>query len=308
MIRLTKNRQVLGTGYHRSGWPLAYSALQELPQTEDGILVDDFVEQSWIYSHRTDPIDEPWIGFFHHPPNPPLWSRLDDRLDQLPSQRAFRLSIPNLKLAICLSEHVANWIDKTWNVRTAVVKHPTDVDVPQFTIRTFGDDPRVLQAGWYLRNTQLIHSIDTYLPRLKLAPNHKTCDLHSSDCKKAFATRPVFGTTEVQELGYVSNDEYDKLLSTCVVVMEVLDASANNVTLECLARSTPLIVNRHPAVVEYLGEDYPLYFDDHRQIAGMIENEALVLTGHEYLKRADKSFLSADVFASGIESAMESIL
>jgi hypothetical protein len=31
--------------------------------------------------------------------------------------------------------------------------------------------------------------------------------------------------------------------------------------VECISTGTPIIVNYHPAIVEYLGEDYPLYFN-----------------------------------------------
>ena len=43
--------------------------------------------------------------------------------------------------------------------------------------------------------------------------------------------------------------------------MNALNSSANNTVLECIARNSPIIVTKHPAIKEYLGEDYPLYFN-----------------------------------------------
>ena len=45
----------------------------------------------------------------------------------------------------------------------------------------------------------------------------------------------------------------------------------------------PVIVNRLSAVVEYLGEDYPLYFEDLAEVAQMAEDEDLVLAAHQCL-------------------------
>ena len=49
---------------------------------------------------------------------------------------------------------------------------------------------------------------------------------------------------------------FDEVLSDNIVTVELFDASANDVVIECTARGTPLVVNRHPAAVEYPGESY----------------------------------------------------
>ena len=60
----------------------------------------------------------------------------------------------------------------------------------------------------------------------------------------------------------VPNEEYDALLSSSVVLCLMYATAANNVVVECIARGTPLLINPLPAVVEYLGPDYPLYAAD----------------------------------------------
>ena len=130
---------------------------------------------------------------------------------------------------------------------------------------------------------------------------------HEQLCIEAFSDRREFAADRILDVNFIEPSGYDFLLSRSVVCMEVLDAAANNVTIECLARNTPLIVNRHPAVVEYLGADYPLYYDDHRQIADMLADESLILSAHQYLRAADKSFLSQSSFRRGIVTALESL-
>lgn len=82
---------------------------------------------------------------------------------------------------------------------------------------------------------------------------------------------------------YAPNAEYDELLSRNLVYLDLHDASANNAVVECIARATPLLVNRLPAVVEYLGADYPFYFDSLQEAAEKALDFELVRRSHEYL-------------------------
>ena len=60
-------------------------------------------------------------------------------------------------------------------------------------------------------------------------------------------------------------------------------ASANNAVIECIARGTPLLVNPLPAVVEYLGADYPFYFHSLEEAADKACRFDLVLKAHHHL-------------------------
>lgn len=303
VINLMQKPSIIGQGYHRSGWPLAMNALRQIHSANASLLFDDFVEQTWIYSQRTEPIRQPWVGIFHHPPHPPEWTRKQDRIDKLRKNFAFAESLNSLRLAICLSDYLAGWIAEHWQVPTAVVKHPTAIDAEPWLPSEWRKMPRVLQCGWYLRNVRLIHQVDTPQLRMRLMPRREHILKHEAACQ-SFIDREEHKPDRVTELDYIDNSGYDYLLSRSVVMMEVLDAAANNVTLECLARNTPLIVNRHPAVAEYLGKGYPLYFDDYRDIGDMLNDRDLIWSGHEYLKQVDKSFLSVDTFQAGVEAAI----
>ena len=304
IVNLMRKASVLGQGYHRSGWPFAVDALRRIHSGSAELLFDDFVEQTWIYSGRQEPITQPWAGIFHHPPNPPQWTRQQDRIDALQDNPAFAESLQNLKLAVCLSNYLAEWIESNWNVPAAVVKHPTEVPADKWQPEAWQQSKRLLQCGWYLRNTRLIFEVDTMQHRTRLMPQREHNQRHDQSCRDAMKKRDEHRAADVLDLPFVEPAGYDFLLSRSVVCMEVLDAAANNVTIECLARNTPLIVNRHPAVVEYLGPDYPLYFDDHRQIARMVDDEALILAGYEYLTGRDKSFLDASAFVDGIAESV----
>jgi hypothetical protein len=57
------------------------------------------------------------------------------------------------------------------------------------------------------------------------------------------------------------------------MILSLVDASTNNAVIECIARATPLLVNPHPAVIEYFGADYPTYnesIDDVALLCGSV--------------------------------------
>jgi hypothetical protein len=88
------------------------------------------------------------------------------------------------------------------------------------------------------------------------------------------------------------------------MLTHLFGASANNVVVECIARSAPLLVNRLEPVVEYLGQDYPLWYDHLSEIPGLLTPQR-ILDAHYYLEGLDKSFLEADWFACRVAQFSE---
>ena len=121
------------------------------------------------------------------------------------------------------------------------------------------------------------------------------------DYKKVFSSYDIpLICPDVEHMDFVSNEDYDRLLECNIVFVRLHDASANNTVIECMTRNTPLIINKLPAVVEYLGEEYPLYYDEITEAESKIDDDNLILEGHEYLKQMDKSKLKFDNFINAI--------
>lgn len=100
----------------------------------------------------------------------------------------------------------------------------------------------------------------------------------------------------------INNDGYDKLLTSSVISIHLKDASAVNTINECVVRNTPVCVNPVPAVVEILGENYPLYVN-----AGDSLNitQAKIIETHNYLENLPKNKLTIEYF---IESLLTSVV
>ena len=92
-----------------------------------------------------------------------------------------------------------------------------------------------------------------------------------------------------------------------IVFINLVDASAVNTIIECIVRTTPIVVNRHPAVVELLGKDYPLYFDQSNyviQVHKMLESDRLIRKAHVYLKRLNKTKFSIQSFIKDFQKIL----
>ena len=106
----------------------------------------------------------------------------------------------------------------------------------------------------------------------------------------------------------ISNAEYDDLMSSSFIFLDLYDSSANNAVIECIARNTPILINKIDAVVEYLGEDYPLYFNNLNHAAQLLSNTNNIIKAHTYLKQMDKRWLSGHLFAQSLVKSLSRIV
>lgn len=303
---------VIGTGIHRSGWPYAVASLQQLADS-GGILLDDFVEQSFCYPHKEVVHTEPWVGIFHHPPNMPPFMISKHNLTQMFQNRAWKQSRPHLIGAIALSEYLATYLGDCLGVPSFSLRHPTEVPDILWDPSRYEQNPskQLIQVGWYLKNTQLLYQIPDLPDHIKLRLLAGDGQIRVYDWKVARYWKEIGGRKRPEADGVrdqcrVTPYRYDCLLAENVVAIELFDSSANNVVIECIARHTPIFVNRHPAVVEYLGAEYPLYFSDPAEIPALLRFDR-VLAAHEYLKRLEKPWLDGGYFRESLGAILRAI-
>ena len=98
------------------------------------------------------------------------------------------------------------------------------------------------------------------------------------------------------EMTYLKEySEYDNLLVNNVVFIDLYDAAANNTVVECIVRNTPIIINKIPGVVDYLGENYPLYYTKLDEVPKLLTNEQIFLA-HQYLLNMNKEEFEIEYF------------
>ena len=114
---------------------------------------------------------------------------------------------------------------------------------------------------------------------------------------------------KVDVLDYMENGAYDEILTNNMVFLHLVDGSAINTLIECIVRTTPIFVNRHPAVVELLGETYPLYYtidDTHTipNVDAILRDSTAILRAHQYLVNMDKTPFMIETFLKDLSKIL----
>jgi hypothetical protein len=295
--------------YHRSGWPDAVAALAVLHHP-DGVLFDDFLSRRFLKGYTEGilynparPYTRPWLGVVHDPPAIPAWFDWSRHAPQaMIDTVAWRESLPHCRGLFTLSRYLRDWLVPRVPVPVEAVLHPVGEPAVSFDLRQFLASPlrRILHIGWWLRRIHSFCLLPTSRYRRTLLQVDSEDFQHAWQAETAFLPTPqVLHGVEV--LSYRDARAYDALLAGSIVFLDLYDSSANNVVVECLIRGTPLVVNRLPAVVEYLGEDYPLYFDSLEEAARKAENDRAVTAAHQHmLANPIRAMLSVEHFVAAI--------
>jgi hypothetical protein len=296
-------------GHHRNSFGSLVESLRPLHLGGGGIKFLPFIERYFNWglsdhearSNDPRPIDKPWVGIIHVPFDSPKWFAGTQRPEDIFETDLWKDSLPHCRGLICLSEDLQADLNVCYpGLPTLAVKHPTDLKASRFDFREYMRKPRVVQAGDWLRQLQAIYRIK--------APGHRKLMLRKRTSIKSMKR-------EIQEMGnfvdksvsvkdFVSNEEYDEILSSSVVLCLLYATAANNLVLECIARHTPIIINPLPSVVEYLGEEYPLYASNVEMADLLLSDQNRILAASEYLRgRTDAVDFSYRGFRKGIANS-----
>jgi hypothetical protein len=189
------------------------------------------------------------------------------------------------------------------NIKLLSTKHPIDDNVIKFNITKFlkNPDKKLIQIGQQLRKLTSIYMIKN-IPYKKI---WFTGNKSMKDSKNLL--NHYIKNNNIKNINYddvyiyytKTIEEYDEYLEKNVVFIDLIDAAANNVVIECIIRNTPIIVNKIPGVVDYLGEKYPLYYNNLDEIPNLL-NRRNIIKAYYYLKDMDKSDLNKQLFMNKI--------
>ncbi len=311
MLRIQHDREIVGADHHRAGWKYALSCLRPL-ESPDGLLLEDFVDRAFGWEPISKPYTEPWIGVFHKPPGWPDWLGNPDRCNtpaRLMASELFRASQPTLRLAITLSTYLADWLSPRLSVPVVATKHPALPAEQTFCESAYRQNlsPAVVQIGYVQRNLRAIYQLRCPKRFRKIriridSPSANRYEQQVREYWQRIGPRPEYGS--VHELSRLPDETYDELLTRNVVFLELFDASANNTTLDCIMRSTPLLVNRLPALEEYLGREYPLFYEHLDQATELLRDDR-ILAAHHYLQSLDKRPFSGERFRKDVAASLD---
>ena len=118
---------------HRSGWQYAIDALLPL-HNSNGVKFEGFLENDFTWNYEwyvktkrdTIPYTEPWVGFFHNPPNSPKWFFGHNSLDKIIQRELFKESMKYCRGLYALSTSLAEYLRAELNVPGEVTYHPSE--------------------------------------------------------------------------------------------------------------------------------------------------------------------------------------
>jgi hypothetical protein len=264
-------------------------------------MVDGFLENAFVWrkdeslSKNIIPYRKPWIGFFHNPPNMPTWFSDNNAYpNSILNDKYFKRSLVNCKGLYVLSEYHARFLRTVIpNTPVNVLYHPTEIPDNKFSFENFvkNKDKSVVNIGWWLRKLNSFYLLNSPYKKIRLLPNNKCKDTIFRLSKIERAVYNIELTNEqnqsVNLVDHLSNEDYDKLLTENIIFLDLYDSSANNAIIEAIARATPILINRHPAIIEYLGNDYPFYFTDYNDAENKLKDLDLIGETHNYLLNFD---------------------
>ncbi|MEM0354268.1 MAG: DUF5672 family protein [Thermoplasmata archaeon] len=186
--------------------------------------------------------------------------------------------------------------------KISVIKYPINLTTNIiFTFETFisNKDKCIIQVDQQMIYYDTIYKINVPgYKKIWLIKKLLQCDIF----REKYKNRPDV------EIKYIDDyNEYNTLISKNIVLCHSLGGNTSNAILEFIAKNIPIIVNKHPAIEEYLGTNYPLYFNNIDEIPNML-NENKIMAAYEYLKNMDKQFLSIKKFSENLFSTVHKVI
>ena len=318
-------------GLHRSGWQYVVGVLNDYTNP-DGVIFDPYLDKTFGWEGEFYercgilPFRKRWMGVFHHTQNE---SYSANNIKAIVESDVFKKSLKKCEGIVVLSQNLKNWLQTKIHVPIHVLYHPTEFPTKLWKYKLWKENvnKKVIHVGAWLRNCYSIYALPSPINVKKCILKGKNMENYFppynflNDLQKAYNVELYDGmgicregrqkgnkfivgmidhikeeVTKVEVIETLSDEEYDDLLTNNIVFLDLIDVSACNTLIECIVRNTPIVINRLPAIVEYLGEDYPLYYNTLEEATSLINDDRKILEAYRYLKTKDKEFLKMETF------------
>lgn len=307
--KVNLNGQV-GIREHRSGWQYAIDSLRCL-HSDAGVICDMFFEKSHSWEinknamSKVIPYTSPWIGFVHNTHNAPRWFDYTNSPQAILSRKITKESLKHCKGLFTLSEYGRDWYQNQVDVPVESLIHPTEIPPIKFSMKRYIENrnKKIIQLGFWMRRIFSIQQMPTErFLKVWLVPSRYALEFRDEVESRTVDTFDIkFGKYE--QMSWVDNTSYDQILSENLAFVHLYDVGACNSIIECIVRNTPVLTNPLPANIEYLGKDYPLYFETLDEAVAKSEDNSLVNEAYEYLSGMDKSVFTQCHFRRTFENS-----
>lgn len=284
---------------HSYIWDSTNNTWKNIETTES--IKQDIIFQK-IETYKTNK----WIGFLHNPINMPRWFDYNQNMKSLLQNPDFVEALDNCQLIFVLSEHLQQQLQQLFqqyniNINIKSLKHPVPYleEDKKWKQDMFTETKSILQVGYWMRKLHSFWELQTSLNKIwlygdKFASKMLDIENIALDKKHVLNQQNLIDINNIimsnsshkvkdVYISSVNDIVYDKLLQSSLIYVNFYDCAASNSIVECIASCTPLVVNKLPSIVEYLGEDYPLYFRDMNQASSMTKDLSRIKSANQYL-------------------------
>ena len=267
-----------------------------------------FVEAEYNFNiaKSSHEIEGEWIGIIHDPLDTHKYYKNHGKCRDHLKGKGFRRSLQRCKGLFFLTQtECEKWKIALGDLGYDHIKcdyglHPIQNHEHRFSWNDFleNENKRIIQTGYWLRIPYSIFKLD-------VPHDYKKTIVPYDDRQRWYLK--LFGKTDgvwvdkqernsVDKVSHLPYEDYLYMLTKNVLYMELCEVSANNTILDAILMNTPLIVNKLNGVVEYLGEDYPLYFKNRNEVASIVCDYTRIKEAYLYLKNMNKTKFSVEYF------------
>ena len=154
---------------------------------------------------------------------------------------------------ITLCNHTKGFLQSHVNVPVGMVYHPKIKIDCKFDVDEYLRKPKLYHSGFYSKNVEKFLEYECEIRKYIRWSRPRHVKWGEKNINPRTGVEIYFER--------FTREKYIQWLVTGIGYAHFNDCAASNVVLEHIMTGTPLVVNRLPAVVEYLGSDYPMYVD-----------------------------------------------
>ena len=243
---------------------------------------------------KYNPIDVPWIGIIHYPPKTHYNINHDcyrDKQNLLTTMDNMVLNIDNFRKSLnhckCLfvtTEYSKNYLLKKPYLKDIPIhniSHP--VSVSDFKNHfSIGQINNVVEHGHLvLIGTQDRRISDLFLIKTNRVKHwigsHPEYNYVQNSFMKAginnIPDNQTFNSKIHKYRRINDNNDYDKHLLNNICLVPLFGSQTNNTVIEILAMKIPAFVSRNSGTEEYLGINYPMFYNNVKDINVIIDNK-----------------------------------
>ena len=263
--------------HHRHGWSAVASHLVEKFHCDFG--VDLYASGVFAHFNQMNQfIDRPWCAFMHVTPSDP------GMVELLTKNEMWLRSLDFCRGIYVLTEYGRDFLLPFMPCQVEVLPYILPPMTTRFCPSEYvaNENKKIYAVGHWHRRYDFFHKMP--------------CSHHEKIMLNCMNNHDL---GDVKTLPYLDGESYDSIFVRDILFLDFVDSSASTTLMECIASSTPVLVNRQKGVEEYIGSGYPLFFDRDDFQADLLHSDR-VLKAHEYLCRIDKSRFGVDSFLQKI--------